>query len=296
MAVDKLEKKEKEIFTLEGSGKKLAVTNVNRKIDNSVVRAKMKSIEVNALLTPIIVVDATVVTNMGYDVFDADTNEKMSNATDYLVIVDGQHRYRAIKELNKKDKYYDIWLMYPLNEKTIISNLIMEINTTAVNWKNDNYIEVLSKLRPDDKGLAFLQKYSSMKHKRTKKGEIDDGLPNNGYGLSVLSKYLTFGTEINREYLYKMARISAKKLPDNIKIDRAEKIIETGLEVGFTHKFLSSRYFIDWIIYWSRYEYTIDKILGCVKQDLTPDKVKHLMDDCDVENYIKLFDEAIELH
>lgn len=65
-----------------------------------------------------------------------------------------------IRELNKKDKYFDIWLMYPLNKDT----MLMEINT--VNWENDNYIDVLAKLRPEDKGLAFIDKYMKLRRLR----------------------------------------------------------------------------------------------------------------------------------
>lgn len=185
--------------------------------------------------------------------------------------------------------------MYPLNKDVAITTMLMEINTTAMNWKNDNYVDVLAKLRPDDEGLAFIDTYMKLRHKKTKEGEPSDNLPNSGYGLSVLSKYLTLKTEINRQYLYKMANNPNKKLPDGVKVDRAEKIIQTGLEVGFTHIFLSSRFFIDWIINWVLQEYSVDKILECTKESMTPEKAKKLMEECNADNYIKLFDETIEL-
>ena len=279
MGNSKLEKKEEKIFTLEGSGKKLAFTNVNRQMDKSIVNAKKKSIEANGLLSPITVVGAIDVTSKGYDVFDTDTNEKVKNAEEYLVIIDGQHRYKAIKELNKANKYFDIWLMYPINKEIALSSLIMEINTTSINWKNNNYIDVLAKLRPDDKGLAFLQKYANMKHKRTKKGEVDDGLPNNGYGLSVLSKYLTFSPEINKDYLYKMTRTPDKKLPDSVNVDRAENIINHFIEKGFTHRYLTHRFFIDTIIkLWNSGKYSSYKdILEHIDKHLPVETVKEMM-------------------
>ena len=186
--------------------------------------------------------------------------------------------------------------MYPLNREVAVSTLIMEINTTAINWKNDNYISVLAKLRSEDKGLAFIDQYMQLRHKRTKKGEQSDNLPNNGYGLSVLSKYLTLSSAINKDYLYRMANNPNKKLPESIKVDRAEKIIQTGIEVGFTHTFLSSRFFIDWIINWVLQEYSVDKILECVKESMTGEKAKKLMEECKADNFSDLFDEVIELH
>ena len=42
MADKKLEKKEEKIFTLEGSEKMLAFTNVNREINKSIVNSKKK--------------------------------------------------------------------------------------------------------------------------------------------------------------------------------------------------------------------------------------------------------------
>ena len=299
MTDQKLEKKEEKLFTLEGSGKILAFTNVNRQINRSIVNSKKKSIEEFGLLAPITVVDAKDVIEKGITVYDANNPTDVidaDNAENYLVILDGHHSQTAIKELNKKDKYYDIWLMYPLNREVAVSTLIMEINTTAINWKNDNYISVLAKLRSEDKGLAFIDQYMQLRHKRTKKGEQSDNLPNNGYGLSVLSKYLTLSSAINKDYLYRMANNPNKKLPESIKVDRAEKIIQTGIEVGFTHTFLSSRFFIDWIINWVLQEYSVDKILECVKESMTGEKAKKLMEECKADNFSDLFDEVIELH
>ena len=162
MTDQKLEKKEEKLFTLEGSGKILAFTDINRQINRSIVNSKKKSIEEFGLLSPITVIDAKDVIEKGITVYDASNHNDVidaDNAENYLVILDGQHRYAAIKELNKKDKYYDIWLMYPLNREVAVSTLIMEINTTAINWKNDNYISVLAKLRPEDKGLVFIDQY-----------------------------------------------------------------------------------------------------------------------------------------
>lgn len=299
MIENKLEKKEEKIFTLEGSGKMLAFTNVNREINKGIVNSKKKSIEKFGLLTPITVVDAKDVIAKEITVYDA-SNPKdevnADNADNYLVVLDGQHRYAAIKELNKKDKYFDIWLMYPLNKEVAITTMLMEINTTAINWKNDNYVDVLAKLRPDDKGLEFIDTYMKLRHKKTKEGEPSDNLPNSGYGLSVLSKYLTLKTEINRQYLYKMANNPNKKLPDSVKVDRAKKIIQTGLEVGFTHIFLSSRFFIDWIIDKVLLEYSVDKILECTKESIIEKKAKKLMEECNADNFKEIFDEAIELH
>ena len=299
MTDQKLEKKEEKLFTLEGSGKILAFTNINRQINRSIVNSKKKSIEEFGLLAPITVVDAKDVIEKGITVYDANNPTDVidaDNAENYLVILDGQHRYTAIKELNKKDKYYDIWLMYPLNREVAVSTLIMEINTTAINWKNDNYISVLAKLRPEDKGLAFIDQYMQLRHTRTKDGEQSDNLPNNGYGLSVLSKYLTLSTAINKDYLYRMANNPNKKLPNESNVNRAEKIIQTGKEVGFTHTFLSSRFFIDWIAKWVRSEYKVDQILECVKESMTDEKAKKLMDECKADNFSDLFDEVIELH
>lgn len=294
MVDKKLEKKEERIFTLEGSGKKLAFTNVNREINKSIVNSKKKSIEEFGLLTPITVVDAKDVMDKGITVYDASNPKDIvdfNNADNYLVVLDGQHRYAAIKELNKKDKYFDIWLMYPLNKEMAITTMLMEINTTAVNWKNDNYIDVLAKLKPEDEGLAFIDKYMKLRPTNSK-----EQIPNGGYNLSVLSKYLTLTSLINKTYLHKMAQHPNKALPDEVNVERAEKIINVGLKVGFTHKFLSSRFFIDWIAKWQRKEYKIDDILDCVKKSMTPEKAAKLIEECNIDNFQELFDKAIELY
>ena len=67
------------------------------------------------------------------------------------------------------------------------------------------------------------------------------------------------------------------------------------MDVGFTHIFLSSRFFIDWIINWVLQEYSVDKILECTKESITEEKANKLMKECNADNFKELFDEAIEL-
>lgn len=287
-----LESKKAEIFTLFGTGKKVAFTNANRKIDKSVVKTKKESIKNKGLLLPIVVVDAKELAGKKFELYDADTSEKLSEdkLESYLVIVDGQHRYKAIKELEKEKVLCDIWLMYPLNKKLAIANLIMEINSTAVNWKNGNYADVLYKLKPDNEALKFLHDYSNMKHKRPKKGESDDGLPNNGYGLSVLSKYLTFSKKINKSCLYKFVQAPDSELP-NCNVKRAKYIIDYFIYKGFTHRYLTHRFFIDKIIeLWNSGNYKhYSDILEYMDKTLTKENVTKMLSSPNEETFNEVF-------
>ena len=100
-----------EIFTLESrelnEGKKVAFIagGVNRGIDKSNLKAKMKSIVECGQLMELVVVDGEDVVKDGLSLKDPVSGLPIdsSKANNYLVIIEGQHRYRAIMELREKD-------------------------------------------------------------------------------------------------------------------------------------------------------------------------------------------------
>ena len=282
-----------EIFTLESrelnEGKKVAFIagGVNRGIDKSNLKAKMKSIVECGQLMELVVVDGEDVVKDGLSLKDPVSGLPIdsSKANNYLVIIEGQHRYRAIMELREKDaknkkKYEDamkkwqdngsnekdkpeeftpkapkqIMAKYPLNNEILIQTLISEMNNTSVKWEKGDFARQACAAYPNNEVLKFIVKYMDIQHQRTKKGEVDDMLPNGGFKLTTLSQYLIYSSKINELVLAETCKygedVLENKMGDepNKLVKRAEVILKAGLDAGFTYRFLAKGFFIDWIV------------------------------------------------
>ena len=282
-----------EIFTLESrelnEGKKVAFIagGVNRGIDKSNLKAKMKSIVECGQLMELVVVDGEDVVKDGLSLKDPVSGLPIdsSKANNYLVIIEGQQRYRAIMELREKDaknkkKYEDamkkwqdngsnekdkpeeftpkapkqIMAKYPLNNEILIQTLISEMNNTSVKWEKGDFARQACAAYPNNEVLKFIVKYMDIQHQRTKKGEVDDMLPNGGFKLTTLSKYLIYSSKINELVLAETCKygedVLENKMGDepNKLVKRAEVILKAGLDAGFTYRFLAKGFFIDWIV------------------------------------------------
>ena len=282
-----------EIFTLESrelnEGKKVAFIagGVNRGIDKSNLKAKMKSIVECGQLMELVVVDGEDVVKDGLSLKDPVSGLPIdsSKAINYLVIIEGQHRYRALMELREKDaknkkKYEDamkkwqengsnekdkpeeftpkapkqIMAKYPLNNEILIQTLISEMNNTSVKWEKGDFARQACAAYPNNEVLKFIVKYMDIQHQRTKKGEVDDMLPIGGFKLTSLSKYLIYSSKINELVLAETCKygedVLENKMGDepNKLVKRAEVILKAGLDAGFTYRFLAKGFFIDWIV------------------------------------------------
>lgn len=282
-----------EIFTLESrelnEGKKVAFIagGINRDINKANLNDKMKSIGEHTQYFPLVVVDGEDVVKEGLTLKDPVSGFPIdsSKANDYLVIIEGQHRYRAIMELREKDaknkkKYEDamkkwqdngsnekdkpeeftpkapkqIMAKYPLNNEILIQTLISEMNNTSVKWEKGDFARQACAAYPNNEVLKFIVKYMDIQHQRTKKGEVDDMLPNGGFKLTTLSKYLIYSSKINELVLAETCKygedVLENKMGDepNKLVKRAEVILKAGLDAGFTYRFLAKGFFIDWIV------------------------------------------------
>ena len=281
-----------EIFTLESrglnEGKKVAFIagGINRDINKANVKAKIKSIEECGQLSELEIVDGEDVVNEGLSLKDPMSGLPIENekAEDYLAITDGQHRYMAIMALreedrcgkknyeeaarkwqkngsNKEDKPKEytpkapahIKARYPLNDNILIQTLITEVNNTSVKWDKGDFARQAFAMYPDNEVLKFIAKYMDMQHQKAKKGEVDDMLPNGGFKLTTLSKYLIYSADIKESVLADTCKYGEDILikyvgnEPNKLVERAEAIIKAGLDAGFTYRFLAKGFFIDWI-------------------------------------------------
>ncbi len=129
---------------LQNEGMKIAKLAANRNIRTKVVAEKMKSLKVHGQEIPAVIVEATSAIEQGYAILDFETNAPVTpeQAAEYVVIVDGAHRFQAHLELLKDSKANyagEFYFIYPLNEDQKVGQLLAEINTCTTPWKGGDY-------------------------------------------------------------------------------------------------------------------------------------------------------------
>ena len=173
-----------------------------------------------------------------------------------LPMYDAPNAVEELKQPRKHptvEKVESIKAMYPLVKDEDIRIMISEMNNTSVKWNKGDFAKQACAAYPDNAILGFIVKYMNIQHQRTKKGEVDDMLPNGGFKLTTLSKYLIYSADIKESVLADTCKYGEGTLtkyvgnePEKM-VERAEKIIKAGLDAGFTYRFLAKGFFIDWI-------------------------------------------------
>ena len=231
-----MDKKIYSLTELTEQGKKIGRLSLNRRLNPSIIKAKMKSIKENGLLMPAVIVDAKDVKDL--EIVDFKTGEKV-DGNNYVVLLDANHRYAAYLELKKNDKYDgEFYFIYSLNPSISIQKQLSEINVATNPWKGVDYINGVLMNGNDSKLIKEIGK-----------------LAKNGYSLSAASKWLTFG-EIKKEKL--VAIMNGKKdviAANDTDIDNKMKLLKTT-EAKLGDKLTKGKAVIDWII--SRYIGTSD--------------------------------------
>lgn len=327
-----------EIFTLESrelnEGKKVAFIagGINRNINKANVKAKMKSIEECGQLSELEIVDGEDVVNEGLSLKDPMSGLPIDNtkASKYFAIIDGQHRYMAIMALREEDrcgkrnyeeaarkwqkdgskpedkpKEYtakapaQIKARYPLNDNILIQTLITEVNNTSAKWDKGDFARQASAMYPDNEVLKFIVKYMNMQHQKGKKGETDDMLPNGGFKLTTLSKYLTYSADIKESVIADTCKYGEEFLKNkmgdksNELVERAEAIIKAGLDAGFTYRFLAKSFFIDWIIKKNGLE-TDYKAVAEMLKNTNKKTADSIMKEAQKHNFMEILNERIK--
>ena len=132
---------------LEAMGLKPAKLVANRQIKRAIQAAKKRSLRKSGQAIPAIIVDAKAVVDQGFGILDFKTGAPIpaEEVENYVVIVDGAHRFDAhlnlLKEAKEGEYSDDFYFMFPLNEKQTlnIGQLLAEINTCTTPWKGGDY-------------------------------------------------------------------------------------------------------------------------------------------------------------
>ena len=234
------------IFSLNelvNDGKKIARLAANRNLNEKAVKDKMKSLKENGLLQAAIVVDATTALEQGLKLADFVTGEAVTseNASNYLALTEGNHRYQAHlnlleknNQLKKGEEPYkgEFYFMYPLGSSNTIAKTLVEMNVCTRPWKGGDYA-------------------SGAKMMVTEKLEVLDVITEytqNGYSLDAASKWATLNPDISKKVMTDaMNGNISDKLRNITNIETAQRIHQASLQ-SFGKDFLKGRLLPDWII------------------------------------------------
>ena len=145
---------------------------INRDIDSAQVRKKIDSIVAcGGIISPFLVVPALICldNNLELEDFDGHTITKDTpNLSFILVIIDGQHRFEALKQLNKKrvregKEQYEGYCHLPLIDNCAVTTLLREANSATTPWDGMDWLTQL--LVTAQKGGIPTQKLKWVKDK-----------------------------------------------------------------------------------------------------------------------------------
>lgn len=229
----------KEIFTLAELGKKVAKLVNNRNIADKAVKDKANSLTEKNQLIPAVVVDAAKAVEQGLAIVDFQTGKEIpqEEIQNYVVLVDGNHRYQAHLNLLAGKLKYDgqFWVMYPLQPELTIVETLAELNIATNPWKGSDYGKcaaiVLGENAPE--GVKAMNE-----------------LIGKGCNLASASLWVAFTKEIGKSAMVKaMNRKEVSgALTNSANIQRGLRLYELASKAGFTPQYLGKRYFIQWII------------------------------------------------
>ena len=224
------------VATLLKEGFKIGKLAANRHINPKVVKAKKDSLVKCGQAVPAIVVMATEANTQGLVVLDFETGEVVTDekAAQYVVLIDGNHRYQAHVELVHGEGNYsgEFYVMFPLNEEQAISELLAEINTCTKPWSGADY--VVGAVTASKSKLPMLTFIHSLTSK--------------GYSLPSASEWATLSQKFSARDMTKVMRGEGNdKLINDVNLEAGIKIHEAAC---FTlgDEPLKTRTIIDWII------------------------------------------------
>jgi hypothetical protein len=217
----------KSIMTLSeivNSGLKVAFLAENRKVNKTNLKSKADSLKATGgNLVPLMYITAEKAINDGRIVVDAQTGKQvtMEEAKDYIVILDGQHRYTAAiaNGLDLSSIYlFEAYLDLPT--LTLVS--VANIDTNK--WKGGDFAHGAGMANPEDAGLKLIQK-----------------LTDQGINLNTVSLMTTFTTNVTSAKLAKI--MAGEKVSFTVNEERCTKIYSV-LKEKFSEKldYLKHRY------------------------------------------------------
>ena len=232
---------------------------VNREVDEKSknVKAKMESIKKHGIIYPLYLTPASRAYNEGLEmVTDDDTEVDEELAKKAYLVCDGNNRRFALMKIREKpdeagEGLKEVKCLIDDSMENILSK-IMEMNNQNVKWSFADYSRTANLMRPQDEDINFINELKKDK-----------------YPPSTISLLCCFKKgEITEKLIADLACEPNKKLPTTFNRERAIQIIETVKEVGFSEKFIKSRFLIEAILDIKRDKdgIELETILDCIKK------------------------------
>lgn len=224
---------------------KVAFLEGNRKLNVNNVKALKESLKkfgsnLNAL-TYIKAEDLK-----GRKIIDVETGEEVPEERrgSYIVVLDGQHRYKAALELSKSGEFnLDNlkWSEVVVPEGKTIEDVLIEINTVGQKWKGIDYIAGYCLRNPDEPVGKFAYELSKQ-----------------GLSGKTINKYLFFIDKFN------WAK-EANSVTDKANLERAKAIWD--VVSTFPNKVKKQSYIIDVIISEGSWKETLERVKAISDDD-----------------------------
>ena len=219
---------------LKEMGKSIARLEANRDFNQKAVNDKKRSLADKGQLVPAIMVEAVEADRAGLKVVDFSTGVeiKKEELEKFVVLLDGNHRYKAHLTLQASLKGYnkDFYVMYTLQPEVAIAQALAEINISTTPWKGADYVKGVL-LMLEEENLPVLNAVGN--------------LTSNGYSLDAAAKWILMGGNITKGML-------VKAIAGNIERGwKSEEVARLGLRfweavhrLGFDDAFLGKRTFV----------------------------------------------------
>lgn len=147
--------------------KQIAYFEGNRPLNKlNVKKHKESLLNFGGNLQPLLYIEAEEVGKR--TIKDADTGEIVAaeDYPNYWVVVDGQHRYTAAKELTDEGANFTLdklkWEEVQLNGKTV-EEVLIEVNTRTQPWRGADYIGGCILQHPNEEAFKFAKELTSFK-------------------------------------------------------------------------------------------------------------------------------------
>ena len=259
------------LANLEESGKKVAFIQGNRPTSKKNLKQKedsLKEFEMN--LTPLVYINGEEVIRTGagqVHLANPTTGEQIKDedASNYVVIIDGQHRYEAANSLNLD--HNNIILMKDYSGIGA-QNLIARINNETCPWIASEWAFGAHMFNPDNEVAAFASRLAK------------EGFKSTTIGLILYFRKGVLGKKAFSDIM------NGGNAEEGYNIERADAFL-TAARDKFEDKFIMKRYLIDVVSELSTQE-GYHAVLNAISK-LTKDNVRKITESKsdDVENVIK---------
>ena len=216
------------LFNINGKSFGVAFLEGNRNINpNNVKKMEVSLKEFGKNLMPMVYIkadDARLNDRKLKDAVDGTTVEE-GNRANYIVVLDGQHRFTAAVKM--EDEGFDtsglLWEELKLDKNKTIEEALIEINSVGQMWKGTDYISGLALRQPENEIVQFAKELSDF-----------------GVKAKTINKYLLF------EDKFSWAKPDEDVINKKADLDRAKKI--WAVVKQFPDKVNKESIIIDYII------------------------------------------------